>query len=439
MPSSVTVRAFLVLALATSFQAPSIHAQAAAPLSAADSDPVQLGWMVGSPPPAERQIHYADLSFFRFPQTRWSFAHMSQFVPTATVWRGDGPVSALPRAERDDIDAVTFHPLGSTGTMTWAESLDANYTDAIVVLHRGRIVYERYRGVMNPHQRHIAMSVTKSFVGSLAAALIAEGRIDPAAPVTKYVPELAGSGFGTATVRQVLDMTTGLKYSEAYGDPAADVWKYSVAGGIFPRPAGYDGPATLYDYLRTVGPQGEHGRGFTYKSVNTEVVGWILRRVTGQTVEQLLSERIFQPLGMEQDAALIVDGEGTAFAAGGLNLCLRDLARFGELIRLGGRWRGRQVLPRAAVEDIFRGASRSDFEQAGYSTMTGWSYHDQWWVTHNAHGAIMARGIHGQAIYIDPKAEMVIARFGSHPVASGIEFDPTTLPAFAALADHFLR
>lgn len=419
--------------------APVAHGAPATPLSAADSDPVAMGWMVGSPPPADRVIRYDDLSFFRFPQSRWSFAHMDQFLPTTTVWRGDGPVSRLPRAERNDIDAVTFHPMGSSDTMTWAQSLDANYTDAIVVLHKGRIVYERYRGVMNPHRQHIAMSVTKSFVGTLARLLIVEGKLDEQALVTKYVPELVGTAFADATVKQVLDMTTGLKYSEEYGNPGADVWKYSVAGGIFPRPAGYDGPASLYAYLRTLQKDGEHGRGFTYKSVNTEVMGWILRRVTGQNLEQLLSERIWRKLGAEQDGYLIVDGEGTAFAGGGLNVALRDLARFGEMIRLRGRFNGQQVLPPAVVDEIRRGASRTDFEKAGYRTMTGWSYHDMWWVTHNAHGAFMARGIHGQAIYIDPKAQMVIARFGSHPLASGINFDPTTLPAFDALAEHLMR
>src|SRR5512140_3296119 len=114
----------LIVATAVPAQAPP------APLSAADSDPVRLGWMVGSPPPADKLIRYADLSFFRFPQTRWSFAHMRQFLPTADVSRGEGPVSTLPRALRSDIDAVTFNPLGSQQTMTWAQSLDANYTDA---------------------------------------------------------------------------------------------------------------------------------------------------------------------------------------------------------------------------------------------------------------------------------------------------------------------
>jgi CubicO group peptidase (beta-lactamase class C family) len=417
-----------------------IQAQSGAPpLSAADSDPAKMGWMSGSPPPADKTIRYEDLSFFRFPMTRWSFAHLRQFLPTATVWRGDGAVSKLPRAERDDIDDVTFTPMDGAKPMTWAQSLDANYTDAIVVLHEGRIVYERYRGVMTPHTQHIAFSVTKSFVGTLGQMLVSDGTLDENARVTKYVPELEGSAFADATVRQVLDMTTGLAYSENYADPKADIWRYSVAGGLFPRPAGYDGPRSLYAYLRTLQKEGEHGTGFSYKSVNTEVLGWILRRVTGKPLEQLLSERFWQKLGAEQDGYVLVDSEGAAFAAGGFDVTLRDLARFGEMMRLGGRFNGQQIVPRAVVDEITKGASREGFTKGGYKTLPGWSYRDMWWISHNPHGAYMARGIHGQAIYVDPKAEMVIARFGSHPLASGTHFDPTTLPAFHALAGHLMR
>jgi CubicO group peptidase (beta-lactamase class C family) len=410
-----------------------------APLSAVDSDPVKMGWMVGSPPSPDRVIRYDDLSFFRFPKTRWSFAHMQQFLPTAPVWRGDGPVATLPRAERNDLDAVAFKPLGSDETMTWLQSLDANYTDAIVVLHQGRIVYERYRGVMTPHTQHIAFSVTKSFVGTIGEMLVTEGKLDQGALVTKYVPELEGTAFADATVRQVMDMTTGLKYSEVYGDPQSDVWRYSVAGGLFPRPPTYDGPASIYGYLRTLQKEGEHGQAFAYKSVNTEVLGWIERRVTGKPVEQLIAERIWQPLGAEQDAYMVLDREGNAFAAGGLNVSLRDLARFGEMLRLGGRFNGRQIVSKAAVDEILKGADRDNFAKAGYQTLHGWSYHSMWWLSHNPHGAFMARGIHGQGLYIDPKAHMVIARFGSHPLASGVNFDPTTLPAFAALAEKLMH
>ena len=125
-------------------------------------------------------------------------------------------------------------------------------------------------------------------------------------------------------------------------------------------------------------------------------------------------------------------------AAGGLSCRLRDLARFGEMIRLDGRLNGRQIVPAAVVADIRKGGSKAAFAGAGYKTLPGASYHNQWWVLHDEHGAFAARGIHGQGIYVDPKAEMVIARFASSPVAGNVGLDPTTLPAYRALARHLM-
>jgi hypothetical protein len=428
-----------ILSFAAGFAALAASAQAPPPLGAAESDPVKMGWMVGSPPPADKLIRYGDMTMYQFPQIRWSFANMRQFTPTTNIWRGDGPVAPLPRAIRDDIDTVTFQPLGRTDTMTWAQSLEANYTDAIVVLHEGRIVYERYMGIMAPQRQHMAMSVTKSVFGTLGAMLIAEGKLDEKALVSKYIPELANTAFGDATVRQVLDMTTGIRYSENYADPKAEVWMHARAGGVFPRPPGYEGPTSFYGYLRTLQKEGEHGQAFAYKTVNTDVLGWLIRRATGQTVGQVLSERIWQKLGAEQDAYMVIDSEGTEFAGGGLNATVRDMARFGEMMRLDGRFNGQQIVPKSVVEDIRRGASREDFAKAGYKLLPGWSYRDMWWVSHNEHGAYSARGIHGQVIYIDPEAEMVIARFGSHPLAANVHVDPTSLPAYHALAKHLMR
>ncbi|MBW7945635.1 MAG: serine hydrolase, partial [Sphingomonadaceae bacterium] len=184
---------------------------------------------------------------------------------------------------------------------------------------------------------------------------------------------------------------------------------------------------------------GAHGEAFTYRTVNTDVLGWIVSRVGGKPFTEQLSERIWAPMGAEADGYFQVDPVGTPFAGGGFNARLRDLARFGELMRRGGRMGGKQIVPAAAIEDIVRGARKEDFAKAGYATLPGWSYRNQWWVSHNAHGAYTARGIHGQAIYVDPKAEMVIARFASHPMAANANFDPTSLPAYQALAEHLMR
>src|SRR5262245_49715311 len=167
------------------------------------SDPRSLGWMVGSPPPADKVIRYHDGSFYRFPQWRWTFSHWRELRPTVGVPRGTTLPWQLPRAERSDLDAVSFTPLGGSRTMTWAESLAANYTDGILILHRGRIVYERYFGALVAAGPHVAFSVTKSFFGTLGAMFVAEGALDAAAPVARYLPELATSGFGDATVAQV--------------------------------------------------------------------------------------------------------------------------------------------------------------------------------------------------------------------------------------------
>jgi CubicO group peptidase (beta-lactamase class C family) len=432
------LRCALLLA-AVGASAASAQTTAATPLDARASDPVAMGWMVGSPPPPDKLVRFADDSWLRFPQQRWAFSNIRQLMPTRLVSRGDGPVAELPRAERFDIDAVTFKPIGRDETMTWAQSLDANYTDSILILHRGRIVYERYFGVAAADRPHLAFSVTKSFVATVAATLIEEGSLDADATVATYIPELAKSAFGDATIRQLLDMTTGLAYTEDYNDPESPVWQMTRAGGFRARPPSYVGPESFFDYLSGIAKAGEHGKVFVYKTPNTDALAAVLRRVTGKSLSALLEERIFGRLGAEQDAYFTVDQTGAEFAGGGLNLTLRDLARFGETMRLKGRYNGRQIVPRAVVEDIERGASREQFAPAGYATLPGWSYRNMWWVSHNEHGAYTARGIHGQGIYIDPAAEMVIARFASHPIAGNVGIDPNSLPAYDAVARHLMR
>ncbi len=298
------------------------------PLDAQASDPVTMGWMTGSPPAPDKLVRFADGSHYRFPQTRWAFSNMRQFLPTRVVARGAARVKELSRAERADIDGVRFQPLGATGQpMTWAQSLPANYTDGIVVLHRGRVVYERYFGVLKPEGQHAAFSVTKSLVATIAAMLISEGALDANVTLTRYVPELKGSGFGDARIRQLLDMTTGLGYSERYAEADSPVWEFARAIGFLPRPAGYRGPGGSYDFLQTLRKEYAHGERFGYKTVNTDALGWAMSRVTGKPLAELVWERFWSRLGVEQDAYLTVDSTVTESAGGGLSLCLRAVSR----------------------------------------------------------------------------------------------------------------
>ncbi|MFL9665717.1 serine hydrolase domain-containing protein [Variovorax sp. AB1(2024)] len=400
-----------------------------------------MGWMKGFPPPPDKLITFDNPAGGVFPRTRWSFSHVRETVPTVNVWRGAGAASPLPSGTSPvQIEAVTFKPLGSDQTLNFAQMISGTYTDGILVMHRGKVVYAKYFGALTPERPHIAMSVTKSFVGTLAAILADEGRLDPAAPVTRYIPELKDTAYGDATVRQVMDMTVGVHYSENYADPKAEIWDYARAGGMLTQGQNYTGPKSFYEFLVTLKKEGEHGDAFAYKTVNAEVLAWILRRASNQSLADLLSEKIWRRIGAEQDAYFMVDRIGTESGGGGLNTVLRDLARFGETMRNDGRAsNGQQAIPKAVVEDIRRGGDPAKFVKAGYPLLQGWSYRDMWWVSHNPHGAYMARGIHGQSIYVDPKAEMVIVRYAAHPVAANGANDPLTLPAFQAMGEALMR
>ena len=399
------------------------------------SDPNQLGWMQGSPPAPNRLIRFGEDRFLGFPKIRWTLSHMRELVPTVNVWRGDGGTSALGAPSAGDtaaIDALQFTDMQGR-VRTWADSLPDTYADGIAVLHRGQLVYERYLGALRPELPHACFSITKSYAATLAATLVDEGVLDETQCVPFYLPEMKGTAYEDATLRNLLDMQVGVAYSELYSDPNADIWAYSRAGGLRARPPGYTGPGNYYEYLVGLRKEGEHGQAFAYKTVNTEVLCWLVKRVTGIALADMLSERIWSPIGCEQDACLTVDSIGVAMGGGGLSATLRDMARFGEMMRCEGAWGGRQVIPARVVADIQRGSDPAKFAKAGYTLIPGYSYRNMWWVAHNEHGAYEGRGIHGQRLYIAPGAEMVVARFASHPIAASAANDPITVPALLAL------
>lgn len=388
------------------------------------SDPRSFGWMQGFPPPPDKLVTFESGNYRRFPQIRWSFSHMREFMPTANVWRGQRMPTPFERADYSaEIDALTF--TDSEGRKRrFDEVLPESYADGILVLHRGKIVYERYFGALEPHLPHECQSCTKSYTGTLAAVLVHEGILNEAQTVSHYLPELRGTAWEDATVRQAMDMRVGLVFNEEYSGERSDLATYRQAFGRLPRAIGYDGPGNACDLLRTVRKQGSHGK-FHYQSLNTQVLAWLMMRVTGCSLQCLFQERIWAHLGCEENGSVELDPTGMPLAESGLNATLRDFARFGEMMRRGGEWQGKQIVPEAVVHDI-QGCDPAEKNEIGYS------YRSQWWVSHNELGSFEARGIHGQWLYIAPKVEMVTALFASHPIASrGI--DPTVLPVMLAL------
>lgn len=399
------------------------------------SDPNVLGWMQGVPPPPHKIVRFEDDQFLNFPQNRWALSHMRELVPTVNVWRGPGRRFDLGRPAATDeatIDEMVFDDLDGR-RRCWADALLDTYTDGIAVLHRGRLVYERYRGALRPELPHCCFSITKSYAATLAASLVYQGVLDQNRTVLHYLPEMAGTAYADATLRQVLDMQIGVAYSELYSDPNAEIWAYSRAGGLRPRPPGYTGAKSFHEFLLTLRKEGEHGTAFAYKTVNTEVLCWVMLRATGEPLPEMLSRQLWSRLECEEDGYITVDSEGIPMGGGGLCATLRDLARFGELMRCDGASPDRQVIPEAVVADIRRGSDPQKFAAAGYTLLRGYSYRNMWWVTHNEHGAFEGRGIYGQRLYVAPGAEMVVARFASHPIATSAANDPITMPALLAL------
>lgn len=400
-------------------------------MSESDRPPTaaELGLMAGFPPAPAKRVTRANQ--FHAPFNRWSFQNEDKLNPAAAVWRGDGPVAGFEAAPRD-LDGLAYET-AAAGPSTFGAMVERSHTDAIAVVHRGALIYERYLNGMQPQTRHAWASGSKSVTGLLAALLAAEGLIDPAALVADYLPELAGSGFAGATVRQLMDMTTALAFSDDYGDERADTWRYTVAMGLLPPPAGYDGPETICDFLPTLRQAGAHGERIAYVTPNTDALAWIIRRALGQPLADVFQERIWGRLGAERDALWLVDAACAEAAGSGLATTLRDLARFGQLMLQRGAWQGRRLLAEAAVADIEAGGDRESFARSAAAGPwnRGASYRNQWWMTHNERGVYYALGYGGQMLYIDPGAEMVVAKFSSYPspAPGGAEF----YQAFGAL------
>jgi CubicO group peptidase (beta-lactamase class C family) len=229
--------------------------------------------------------------------------------------------------------------------------LGESFTDGFLVMQRGRILAEWYDGSLTPSKPHIIFSVSKSVTGTLTGVLAEEGRLDPEALVTRYIPEAAGSAYGDCTVRHVLDMTVSTDFVEDYLDPHGDFARYRIATGW--NPVDPAKATDLRSFLVTMRRgKAAHGENYHYVSPNSDLMGWILERACGRAYAELLSEALWQPMGAEFEAYTAVDRLGAARPAGGICVTLRDLARFGEMMRNRGVANGRQVIPGWWVEDI---------------------------------------------------------------------------------------
>lgn len=371
--------------------------------------------MTGFPVPAQSRVKAVD-AYRDQACTRWFMQHVREVVPTAAVPRGEGPVWELPAAPRD-LDQVKVRR-GDGGSWPLAAMLSACDVDAAIVLKSGEVVYECYRDGMTAATPHLYQSVSKSVGACVAARLIDRGVLRGDTPVTGIVPELEGSGYEGATVRHLLDMQVGVRFSEDYEDDDAEIARLDRLYGFRPSRAA-DEPGSSYEFATQTVREGEHGRVFHYVSLDLQVLAWVMERAAGTRLPELMSREVWARLGVDHDAYVALDGAGSAQLEGGFCSGSRDLARFGLMICRDGRTPAEQVVPSRFVRDCEERGDREAFRRAALGderSVPEPAYRGNFWTARFAgHHALMGRGIFGQLLYVDRAADFVMAVFSTWP------------------------
>jgi CubicO group peptidase (beta-lactamase class C family) len=350
----------------------------------------------------------ANLSNWRtLPFSRWAFRNVREFIPVADIGNTGNASSFVARP----VPFNQFRLTSAEGTsLTLEDVLRATATDGLVILHDGRIVYEFYDHGTTAQSPHIVMSATKSVTGLVACILHAQGALDVDAPVSNYVPEIAGTAYRGATVRHLLDMRTGVvldaKQLRAYA--VATNWE-AIAPG--------ETPIGLHTFFANLtAPHHAHGGPFKYVSANTDLLGWVIERAAGKTFASLVSDLIWKPMGAEHPAYIAMDCEGAPRCTGGLCATTRDIARLGQLVVDDGKRGSDCVIPSALIDDIARNGDRDAWKQGEFAAFFGgrnMSYRSGWYVVHDQPVTMFAMGIHGQNLFVDRSNRIVIAKVSS--------------------------
>ncbi len=311
-----------------------------------------------------------------------NFSHMSDVFFHQTLTISDTPMTPLPLSAQDMPAEME----------SW---ITARSLTAIVVLKDGNIAYENYFQGTNAEDLRISWSMAKSYLSALLGILLEEGAIGSIDdPVIQYAPELAKSGYADATIRNVLNMSSGVEFDEDYLKFSSDINKM---GRVLAMGGSMDGFS-----VGITGTIGDPGAAWRYVSIDTHVIGMVIRGATGRSIHDLMAEKLLAPMGLEQSPVMLTDGNGVAFVLGGLNMRTRDYARMGLMFLQNGMLNGQQIVPAAWVAQSTRASAPTKDGQGQYGF--------QWWLAADARqGEYFARGIYGQYIYVNTSAGVVVA------------------------------
>ena len=393
--------------------------------------------MSGFPPPAESRVTLANWQ--DPPYNRWSFQHVRELIPTQRISRGTGPWRDLPQHSASPaLDDVTVYRLAGH-TSSFAEVIAETWTDAVVLLHDGQIVYEQYFNAMTEETPHLLMSVTKSVVGCIAGILVEQGLLRADDQVSNYVPEIVGSGYDGATVRHLLNMRTGVAFREEYANTDAEVRVMERYMGWRPREE-HGEARGMYFYLTKLGSDTDHGGPFVYRSADTDMLGWVCERAAGTRMADLISLLIWQPMGAEFEAEITCESVGSAIHDGGMSARARDLARFGQLVLEDGYVHDTSIVPERwlsearTLDSDIRGAFAASESEA---VLPGGWYRSQFWFAPGPLGDLqLCLGIHGQMVLVDRATRTVSVKLSSWPPPQDSVMLIDAIRAFVAAGRH---
>ncbi len=367
--------------------------------------------------------------------SRWAFSHVRQIMPTTPILAPDQP-SDMQQAIQDlaalDVSTGADH-------MTLGGWLDTSQTDAFLVMHRGKLVFEWFDGWGAADRQHIIFSVSKSLTALLAGILCKTAILDPQRAVRDYLPEVAGSAYENALLRHVLDMTVASAFTEDYLDTTGVFMAYRRASAWNPVESGQTTNGLRAFLAGLPASDGNHGHRHHYCSPHTDLLGWIIERASGTAFNTLFSELVMQPVGAARDGYVTLDSFGAPRVAGGICVAPHDLLRIAEMVRNFGAVGGKQIVPESWIAD-FRGFDDSapwQRQQDGPRHFPDGAYRSKWYCTGLPDDEFAAIGIHGQWIWVNPVREVTIIRMASNDLPVDVDAGPAVHAAFHAVCRSF--
>ncbi len=365
------------------------------------------------------------------PYSRWSFQHIGEVVPVTAIRGGTGP---KPPDSCDNAllnETVSYD--GTVGTLS--HFLSWSTADSFVVSKAGRVLVDWHAPTMDRDNPHLLFSISKSITGLIAGILQDQGVVDPSQTVAHYMPEMTASGYGDCPLQHLLDMRAGINFTEDYTAVSGDYLRYRRATAWNPLQPG-EAPEGLEQFLASLGKSDEpHGGVMHYQSPNSDLLGLVLQRASGERFADLMSSLVWQPLEPEHDAVISVDPFGAPRTAGGIYIAPHDLRRLGEMILADGTAGSRRIVSERWIDDMKTAGDPEAWANGDFGYMLpGGRYRNKWYQFGAPSRAVLCIGIHGQFLFIDPERDVVIVKLSSHAHPLDDKVDLAALNVFTQVA-----